>query len=66
MHFAFNSIAVQNFMPLTTKLYLAQTLIQAIIDYVDACYLDATEPEDKLERLQNWCIRFVNGFRNNI
>ncbi|KAJ8719480.1 hypothetical protein PYW08_011655 [Mythimna loreyi] len=65
VHFSFHSLkSLQRFLPFKTKIYLAQTLIQPIIDYADACYLDATEELlNKLERLQNLCIRFVFGLR---
>ncbi|KAJ8735050.1 hypothetical protein PYW08_014300 [Mythimna loreyi] len=74
VHYTFHSLkCLQSFLPLKTKISLAQTLIQPIIDYADACYLDATEELlNKLERLQNICIRFafnlkkydhVSGFR---
>lgn len=61
VHYTFHSLkCLQSFLPLNTKISLAQTLIQPIIDYADACYLDATEELlNKLERLQNICIRFV-------
>lgn len=43
---------------------LAQSLLLPILDYADACYLDLTQAHlDKLERLQNVCIRFVFGLR---
>ncbi|KAJ8730364.1 hypothetical protein PYW07_017402 [Mythimna separata] len=61
VHYTFHSLkCLQSFLPLKTKISLAQTLIQPIIDYADACYLDATEELlNKLERLQNICIRFI-------
>lgn len=65
VHFSFHSLkCLQSLLPFKTKISLAQTLIQPIIDYADACYLDATEELlNKLERLQNLCIRFVFGLR---
>ncbi|KAJ0172872.1 hypothetical protein K1T71_004733 [Dendrolimus kikuchii] len=43
---------------------LAQSLLLPLIDYADACYLDITQEQlDKLERLQNVCIRFIFGLR---
>uniref|UniRef100_A0A2A4JRM8 Reverse transcriptase domain-containing protein n=1 Tax=Heliothis virescens TaxID=7102 RepID=A0A2A4JRM8_HELVI len=65
VHFSMHTLrCLQNFLPLKTKICLAQSLIQPIIDYADACYLDATEELlNKLERLQNLCIRFVFGLR---
>lgn len=65
VHFSFHSLkCLQTFLPLRTKILLAQSIIQPIIDYADACYLDATEELlNKLERLQNICIRFVYGLK---
>ncbi|XP_072934958.1 uncharacterized protein [Epargyreus clarus] len=65
VHYSLHSIkCLQGVLPLKTKITLAQTLIQPIIDYADACYLDATEELlNKLERLQNLCIRFIFGIR---
>lgn len=65
VHFSLHSLkCLQSLLPLKTKISLAQTLIQPIIDYADACYLDATEELlNKLERLQNLCIRFIFGIR---
>lgn len=55
---------LRNFLPTTTKTALAQSLLLPIIDYADVCYLDLTEDMlDKLERLQNFCIRFIFGLR---
>lgn len=64
----FGSIAslkrLKNFLPMATKTALAQSLLLPILDYADICYLDATEELlNKLERLQNVCIRFVFGLR---
>ncbi|KAJ8710639.1 hypothetical protein PYW08_009154 [Mythimna loreyi] len=61
VHCTFHSLkCLQSFLPLKTKISLAQTLIQPIIDYADVCYLDVTEELlNKLERLQNICIRFI-------
>lgn len=43
---------------------LAKSLLLPILDYRDVSYLDITEEQlDKLERVQNFCIRFVFGSR---
>ncbi|CAH0401339.1 unnamed protein product [Chilo suppressalis] len=62
---AYNSLnRLRNFLPTTTKITLAQTLLLTIIDYADACYTDLTEELlNKLERLQNLCIRFIFNLR---
>ena len=55
---------LRNFLPTATKIALAQSLLLPILDYADASYLDLTEAQlDKLERLQNFCIRFIFGLR---
>lgn len=55
---------LRNFLPTATKVSLAQSLLLPILDYADACYLDLTEGQlNKLERLQNYCIRFIFGLR---
>lgn len=55
---------LRNFLPTTTKIALAQSLLLPILDYADVCYLDLTEDQlNKLERLQNFCIRFIFGLR---
>ncbi|CAG9137764.1 unnamed protein product [Plutella xylostella] len=55
---------LRNFLPTATKISLAQTLLLPILDYADACYSDITEEQlNKLERLQNFCIRFIFGLR---
>lgn len=55
---------LRNFLPIATKIALAKTLLLPILDYADVCYLDLTEAQlDKLERLQNFCIRFIYGLR---
>ena len=47
-----------------TKISLAQSLLLLILDYADVCYPDLTmELLNKLERLQNLCIRFIFGLR---
>ena len=49
-----------NFLPIRTKATLAQTLLLPLLDYDDVCYPDANEEVlDKLDRLQNMCIRFI-------
>ncbi|KAJ2945895.1 hypothetical protein O0L34_g4803 [Tuta absoluta] len=65
MHYSFHSLKrLQNFLPLKTKIMLAQALLLPILDYADVCYLDATEELlNKLERLQNLAIRFIFGLR---
>ncbi|KAJ8711529.1 hypothetical protein PYW07_014674 [Mythimna separata] len=55
---------LRNFLPTATKIALAQSLLLPILDYADASYLDLTQEQlDKLERLQNFCIRFIFGLR---
>lgn len=65
VHYSLHSLkSLQNFLPLKTKISLAHTLIQPIIDYADVCFLDATgELINKLERLQNLAIRFIFGLK---
>lgn len=55
---------LRNFLPTATKVMLAQSLLLPILDYADVSYLDLTEDQlNKLERLQNFCIRFIFGLR---
>ena len=55
---------LQNFIPIKTKVHLCQTLLLPLIDYGDVCYLDLTEDRlNKLDRLQNVCIRYIFGLR---
>lgn len=55
---------LQNFLPLGTRLLLAQSLLLPLLDYADVAYLDPTqELVDKLERLQNQCIRYIYNLR---
>ena len=55
---------LRNFLPITTKIKLAETLLLPILDYADVSYLDLTQEQlNKLERLQNFCIRFIFGLR---
>ena len=55
---------LRNFLPTATKIALSQSLLLPILDYADVSYLDLTEEQlDKLERLQNFCIRFIFGLR---
>lgn len=55
---------LRNFLPVATKITLSLTLLLPILDYADVCYLDLTEEQlNKLERLQNICIRFIFGVR---
>lgn len=65
VYHAFHSLKpLQNFLPVKTKTLLMHTLILPIIDYADSCYPDATEEVvNKLERLQNLCIRYIYGLR---
>ncbi|CAH2104398.1 unnamed protein product [Euphydryas editha] len=65
VHFSLHSLKnLQYFLPIKTKTLLAQSLLLPILDYADSCFLDATEEQvDKLERLQNLCIRFIFGLR---
>ncbi|KAG7301647.1 hypothetical protein JYU34_014621 [Plutella xylostella] len=51
---------LRNFLPTSTKIALSQSLLLPILDYADASYLDLTQEQlNKLERLQNFCIRFI-------
>ncbi|CAH2096616.1 unnamed protein product [Euphydryas editha] len=51
---------LRNFLPTSTKIALAHSLLLPILDYADSCYLDVTEEQlNKLERIQNLCIRFI-------
>lgn len=51
-------------LPMDTKIALAHTLLLPILDYADSCYSNVTEEQlNKLERLQNLCIRFIFGLR---
>lgn len=55
---------LQNFLPLETKAMLSRSLLLPLLDYGNVVFLDANEDLfDKLERLQNQCIRFVYGLR---
>ncbi len=55
---------LRNFLPITTKIALAQSLLLPILDYADISYLDLSEDQlNKLERLQNFAIRFIFGLR---
>lgn len=65
LHYSFHSLKrLQWFLPFKTKVMLAQSLLLPLLDYADVCYLDATEVLlNKLERLQNLCIRFIYGLR---
>ena len=55
---------LQQFIPIATKIHLCQTLLLPLLDYGDVCYLDLTEDRlNKLERLQNVCIRYIFGLR---
>ncbi|KAG7310994.1 hypothetical protein JYU34_003847 [Plutella xylostella] len=65
MFASFHSLKrLQYFLPLNTKVTLAQSLLLPILDYADVSYLDLTEELlNKLERLQNLCIRFIFGLR---
>lgn len=55
---------LRNFLPIPTKIMLAQSLLLPILDYADSSYPDITvELLNKLERLQNLGIRFIFGLR---
>lgn len=55
---------LRNFLPTATKATLAQSLLLPVLDYADACYPDLNEDQfNKLERLQNFAIRFIFGLR---
>ncbi|CAH2108870.1 unnamed protein product [Euphydryas editha] len=55
VHFSIQSLKnLQYFLPIKTKILLAQSVLLPLLDYADSCYLDATEEQlNKLERLQN-------------
>jgi hypothetical protein len=54
----------RNFLPVSTKVNLAQSLLLSIIDYADVCYPDQSEGLlDKLEHLQNIAIRIIYNLR---
>lgn len=65
IHFSFHTLkCLQYYLPFETRVSLMQCLIFPIFDYADACYLDASEDLlNKLERLQNLCIRFIFGLK---
>lgn len=65
VNFTFQSLKrLQKFLPHYTKVTLAQALLLPLLDYADICFLDANEELlNKLERLQNLCIRFIYGLR---
>ncbi|CAK1594935.1 unnamed protein product [Parnassius mnemosyne] len=55
---------LRNFLPISTKIALAHSILLPILDYADICYTDITmEQLNKLERLQNLSIRFIFGLR---
>lgn len=55
---------LRNVLPVPSKICLAQTCLLSILDYADICYPDVTEAQlDKLDRLQNLCIRFIFRLR---
>ncbi|CAK1598296.1 unnamed protein product [Parnassius mnemosyne] len=55
---------LRSFLPIPTKIMLAQSLLLSILDYAGASYLDVTEDQlNKLERIQNLAIRFIFGLR---
>lgn len=54
----------KNLLPVKTKVELAQSLLLPILDYADVCLIDLSEDLlNKLQRLQNLCIRFIYGLR---
>ena len=65
VYFSFHSLKrLQNLLPFNTKITLVQTLLLPLFDYADVCFIDATEELlNKLERLQNLCLRFIFGLR---
>ena len=55
---------LRNFLPIPTKIALVQALLLPILDYADSAYSNLNEALlDKLERLQNFCIRIIFGLR---
>ena len=55
---------LRNFLPIPTKIALVQSLLFPIFDYADCCLSDLNENLlNKLERLQNFCIRIIFGLR---
>ncbi|CAG4951495.1 unnamed protein product [Colias eurytheme] len=55
---------LSRFLPIPTKVMLAQSLLLPLLDYADSCYTNLSEDQlNKLERLQNFCIRFIYGLR---
>ncbi|CAK1592913.1 unnamed protein product [Parnassius mnemosyne] len=65
VNYSFQSLKrLQMFLPLKTKITLVQALLLPLIDYTDVSFLDASEELlNKLERIQNLCIRFIFGLR---
>lgn len=54
----------KNFLPISTKTLLVQSLLIPIIDYADVCYTDISQTLlNKLDHLLNYCIRFIFGLR---
>lgn len=57
-------MSLRNFLPNATKVTLAQSLMFPILDYTVASLTDPTEEQlNKLERLENLCIRLIFGLR---
>ena len=55
---------LQRFLPVSVKEMIVSTLLKPILDYGDVCYIDANEfILNKLERLQNICLRYVFNLR---
>lgn len=55
---------LKHLLPVKTKICLAQSLLLPILDYADCSYTDLTEEQlNKLERLQNVCIKFIFALR---
>ena len=47
-------------LPIRTKILLITSLLLPITDYADICYLDSSQEHlDRLECLQNICIRYM-------
>ncbi|CAH2091004.1 unnamed protein product [Euphydryas editha] len=54
----------KNFLPIKTKISIVNSIMLPVLDYADACYPDLSEElTNKLDRLQNLCIRFIFGLK---
>lgn len=57
-------IRFKNFLPISTKITLVNSLLLPIIDYADVSFLDLNQDLlNKLDRLLNTCIKFIYGLR---